>query len=81
MDNTKEKDRDIPRRRGKRLRTLADVRRYLAGLINKTESQEVDAGLAGRLGYLANILKSCIIESDIEVRLKFLEDKIGRKEV
>jgi hypothetical protein len=61
----------------KRLKTIEDVRRYLANLINRTEAGKVDPQLAGRLGYLASILKSCIESGEIERRLSELEEKIS----
>ena len=60
----------------RRLKTLSDVRRYLASLINRTEQGELDPQLAGRLAYISNILKSCIVEGDLEQRIKALEEKI-----
>ncbi len=62
----------------KRLKTLSDVRRYIANLMNRVEGGEVDPALAGKLGYLANILKSCIESGDIELRLEALEKKTKR---
>ena len=59
----------------RRLKTLEDVRRYLANLINRTEAGEVDARLAGRLGFLANSLAHIIEQTDIEKRLEALEEK------
>ena len=59
----------------KRLKTIEDVRRYLANLINRVESGLIDPAVAGRLGYLASILKSCIESGDLEKRLQELENK------
>ena len=59
----------------RRLKTIADVRRYVAHLINATEGGDIDVQVAGKLGYLANILKSCIIDGDLEMRVKALEEK------
>ncbi len=61
----------------KRLKTIADVRRYLASLINRLEGGEVEPELAGRLGYLCNILKGCIEVCDLETRLAALEKTVG----
>ena len=63
----------MPRRR---LKTLTDIRRYLAGLINRTESGEVESSLAGRLGYLANSLARIIETSDLEKRIVELEERV-----
>jgi len=66
-----------PRRR---LKTLADVRRYLANLINETRAGNIDLIMAGKLGFLLNILRSTITESDLESRIKALEEKeVGGK--
>jgi hypothetical protein len=59
----------------KRLKTIEDVRRYLANLINRVESGLIDPAVAGRLGYLASILKSCIESGDLEKRLQELENR------
>ena len=59
----------------RRLKTLEDVRRYLANLINRTEAGEVEPTLAGRLGFLANSLAHIIEQTDIEKCLEALEEK------
>ena len=69
-------EKKVPRR--KRLKTLADVRVYLARLINETRSGEVESGLAGKLGFLLNILRGVIADSDLEHRLEKLEKEIER---
>ena len=81
MNDKTKKEEGVPMKRGKRLKTLSDVRRYLASLINRTENLEVEASVAGRLAYIASILKATIAETDIEIRLKALEEKISRKEL
>ena len=63
----------------KRLKTLSDVRRYLAGLINRVEAGEVDAGVMSKLAYAVNILSGIIQNSDIEKRLEQLEKQIEDK--
>jgi len=60
----------------RRLKTLGDIRRYLAGLINRTESGAVEPALSGRLGYLANSLARIIETSDLEKRIAELEERI-----
>jgi hypothetical protein len=62
----------------RRLRTLTDVRRYLASLINRVESKELSPKVAGRLAYISNILLRAIETmklEDIEKRLTTLEEK------
>jgi len=60
----------------RRLKTIEDARRYLSGLINRTERGEVDPGLAGKLGYLCAILIRAIEGSDLEGRVSALEAKV-----
>ncbi len=63
-----------------RLKTLDDVRRYLANLINRVERGEVDPAISGRLGYLCNILSGAIKDGDLERRIAELEEIAARKE-
>ena len=63
----------------RRLKTMADVRRYLGSLINRTEAGILEPGVAGRLGFLANILVRVIEGSDLERRLDSLEQKLTKK--
>lgn len=60
----------------RRLKTLVDVRRYLANLINRTEAGDVDTIVAGKLGYLSSILIRAIEGGEIEKRLETLEEKV-----
>lgn len=60
----------------RRLKKPSDVRRYIASLINRTERGEVDPALAGRLGYLSNILIRAVQSAEIEERLDKIEAKI-----
>ncbi len=60
-----------------RLKTIADARRYLARLVNETRAGKVDPQLAGKLGYLVNILIGCIKDTDIEERLAKLEAEVN----
>lgn len=63
-----------------RLKSLDDLRRYLARLINETESGTIDPAISGRLGYLCNILKSVISEAELEGRVAELERLMKAKE-
>jgi hypothetical protein len=60
----------------RRLNTTQDLRRYLAGLINRTESKKIDANLARGLTYMVSILMRAIEGSDLEKRIEELEIKI-----
>ena len=58
---------------------MSDVRKYLANLINETRNGNVNLSLAGRLGYLLNILKGIIETGDIEERILKLEKEENYK--
>lgn len=45
----------------------------MAGLVNRTEDGEIEPQIAGKLGYLINILISAIKDSDLEKRIEVLE--------
>jgi hypothetical protein len=67
----------------KRLKSIADVRRYLGTLVNRLEEkggQDLTPALAGRLAYISNILLGAIKDSDIEARLAVLEEKLQKAE-
>lgn len=70
---------EIQKMAKKRLKSLEDCRRYLAGLINRVEDQDVDQQTASKLAYIANILISCIKDSSLEERITKLEESIGGK--
>lgn len=60
----------------RRLQTTQDLRRYLAGLINRTEAGKIEANLARGLTYMTSILMRAIEGSDLEKRIEELEKKI-----
>lgn len=60
----------------RRLQTTQDLRRYLAGLINRTETKKIDSNLARSLTYMSSILMRAIEGSDLEKRIEELERKI-----
>jgi len=62
----------------RRLKSMSDTRRYLANLINRVEHGEVDPVVAGRLGFLTNILIRSIEASSLEDRVKKLEVNVGK---
>lgn len=63
----------------KRLKTMEDCRRYMAGLVNRTEDGVIEPQVAGKLGYLINILISAIKDSDLEKRIEVLENSYNNK--
>ena len=68
-----------PRKQRKRLKTISDLRRYLANLVNETRSGMIEPSLAGRLGFLLNVLRGIISDSDLETRVTKLEKEVKAK--
>ena len=64
----------------KRLQNARDLRRYMASLINKTETGQLDVNLGKSLAYMSSILLRIIEGSDLEARITALEKKTSRKE-
>jgi hypothetical protein len=62
---------------GKRLKTLDDLRRYMASLITRTESGAVDPAIGGKLTYMVSTLAKIITDSELETRVMELEKKAG----
>jgi hypothetical protein len=60
----------------RRLKSPSDIRRYLAYLITRTERGELEPSLAGKLGYLSQILLKAVEASDLSDRLTKIEEKI-----
>ncbi len=60
----------------KRLKTLGDIRRYLAGLLNRYEAREIDETHLKACAYVSNILTSTIKDSDLEERIEKLEQEV-----
>lgn len=60
----------------RRLNNAQDLRRYLANLINRTESGETEAPLAKTLTYMASILLRVIEGGDLEKRIEEIEKKL-----
>jgi len=60
----------------RRLNTIGDVRRYVASLINRVEDGALDPAVAGRLAYMANLMKPLIEGSEHEKRLDEIEKHI-----
>ena len=59
--------------RGVRLKTLADIRRFMAKIINQLHRNEIDESRGRTLAYMSSILKDVLKESDIEERVAALE--------
>jgi len=65
-------------KRSVRLRSTYDVTRLLAKIINQVLRDEITSEKAGKVGYLANILLRGLEQSDLEARLKALEEKVAK---
>ena len=63
----------------KRLQNAQDLRRYLASLINRVESGEVEVNLGKSLAYMSSILLRIIEGGDLEGRVEQLERKLEAK--
>lgn len=66
---------EIPPKRSIRLRTALDVRRLLAKLINGMYRDEIDTNKGTKIAYLCNVMLKAQELSEIEARLKALEQK------
>jgi hypothetical protein len=61
------------KRYAKRLRTLSDIRRFLASAINDLDAGTLEESKARCLTYMCSILSQVIRDSDLETRLEALE--------
>jgi hypothetical protein len=64
----------------KRLQTLADVRRYVAGLLNRYEAGEIDEVHLKAAAYVSNILTGTIKDSELEERIGKLEEQLNQND-
>ena len=62
----------------RRFKQIGDVRRYLASILNRIESEELDPAIGGRCAYIANILAGCIRDGELEARITKLEQEINK---
>ena len=60
----------------RRLKTLEDVRRYLAHLIKAIEAGEIEPAMGGRLAYTSSILIRAIEGTELENRVTELEKRM-----
>ena len=60
----------------RRLKSMVDLRRFLADVTNRLNRDEIDPAKAGKLGYLCQILARIIESGDIEKRLTHIEETI-----
>ncbi len=67
----------MPKKR--RFKSLGDVRRFLAYVLNSMDSGDLEPQLGSKMAYVANIMVKCIEGSDLEKRIEELEKSIGRQ--
>ncbi|MBU0992253.1 MAG: hypothetical protein KJ737_07135 [Proteobacteria bacterium] len=56
-----------------RLKTLADLRRFLARVVNQLHGGQIEEGTARTFAYILSIMKEIIKDSDLEQRLEAVE--------
>jgi hypothetical protein len=63
----------------RRLKTLADIRRFLAWTLNQLEAGKIDESRAKTVAYCLNILSGVVKDSDLETRLATLERQMKER--
>lgn len=61
------------KKRSVKLKTVSDVNRFMAQIINQLNRDEIEANKASKLGYLSNLLIQGIRTQDLEDRVEQLE--------
>ena len=64
----------------RRFKSMQDVKRYLASLINRAEAGEIEPAMVSKLGYLANSLVKVIELTNLEKRVERLEKRFEQQE-
>jgi len=64
------------KKRGARLKSLTDCRRFLARIVNELNKNSIEPDRARAFGYLLSILTNIIKDSDFETRISELERKL-----
>lgn len=59
-----------------RMKSLGDIRRFMARVLNDLDSDKITEVKARTLGYLCSVLKDVIKDSDLEARVSRLEREI-----
>jgi hypothetical protein len=68
----------VPKRiKRRKLRTLNDIRRYLANLLLQLEADHVERQKATSLAYIASLIQKAIVDATIEPQLRELEKRLG----
>ena len=68
----------MPRRIKRRsLLTLDDCRKYLRFLVLSLEADHLTCEKASKLAYITSLIQKCIVDADVETKLKELEKRLG----
>jgi len=59
----------------RRFNNMSDCRRYLASVLNRIESGEMEAASGTKVSYITSILARIIEGDQLERRIKALEDR------
>ena len=59
-----------------RFKSLGDIRRFMARVLNDLDADKISEGKARTLGYLASVRRDIIRDSDLEQRIEKLEQEV-----
>ncbi len=63
----------------RRLKTLGDIRRWVADVANRMERGEVETGYARCAAYMASVMAGIVKDGELEQRVAELEKQMERK--
>ena len=63
----------------RRFKTLEDIRRYLANVLDRLEAKELDGVEAKVRAYIAQVLAGIVKDSDLESRVLELEERFSKE--
>jgi hypothetical protein len=63
-----------------RIKSLVDVRRFMARTLNDLDTDKITESKARTLGYLCSVLRDVIKDSDLESRILKLEKEMLKNE-
>ena len=63
-----------------RLKSLLDIRRFMARVLNDLDANRIQESKARTLGYLCSVLRDVVKDSDLETRVTKLEREMEKNE-
>lgn len=63
-----------------RFRSLVDIRRFLARVLNDLDGNKIGETKARTFGYLCSVMRDIIKDSDLEARVLKLEEEAKKRE-